>query len=39
MTKREIITEFYALTDDVLFADGFDDAIIGFNEEESIHTD
>ena len=34
MTKREIITDFYALTDDVLFADGFDDAIIGFNEED-----
>jgi hypothetical protein len=34
MTKREIITEFYAPTDDVLFADGFDDAIIGFNEDD-----
>jgi len=34
MTKREIITEFYAPTDDVLFADGFDDAIIGFYEND-----
>jgi hypothetical protein len=32
MTKRELITEYYAPTDDVLFADGFDDAIIGFHE-------
>ena len=34
MTKREIITEFYAPTDDVLFANGFDDAIIGFYEND-----
>lgn len=32
MTKKELITEYYAPNDDVLFADGFDDAIIGFHE-------
>jgi len=28
---KEIIMELYAQSDDVLFADGFDDAIIGFD--------
>lgn len=28
---KEIIIELYAQSDDVLFADGFDDAIIGFD--------
>jgi len=29
-TKKEMIIEYYADTDDILFADGLDDAIIGF---------
>jgi len=28
--KRDLIEEFYASSDEVLFADGFDEAIIGF---------
>lgn len=31
-TKRELIIEMFADTDDVLFADGLDDAIIGFDQ-------
>lgn len=31
MNKRDLITELYADTEDVLFADGFDEAIIGFD--------
>lgn len=30
-TKRELIIEHYADTDDILFADGLDEAIIGFD--------
>lgn len=30
MTRKELIIELYADTDDILFADGFDEAIIGF---------
>lgn len=30
-TKRELIIDMFADTDDVLFADGLDDAIIGFD--------
>lgn len=30
MSKRDIIIELYADTEDILFADGLDDAIIGF---------
>lgn len=31
-TKRELIIEMFADTDDILFADGLDDAIIGFDQ-------
>jgi hypothetical protein len=31
MTKKNLILEHFADTEDVLFADGFDDAIIGFD--------
>lgn len=31
MNKKNLILEHFADTDDVLFADGFDDAIIGFD--------
>jgi hypothetical protein len=34
MNKREMIEELYASTEDVLFADGLDEAIIGFAENE-----
>lgn len=34
MNKREQIIELYADTDDILFADGLDDAIIGFAANE-----
>lgn len=34
MSKRERIIELYADTEDVLFADGLDDAIIGFAEND-----
>ena len=32
MTKRERIIELFADTEDILFADGLDDAIIGFDQ-------
>jgi hypothetical protein len=32
MSYRDLIIDLYADTEDVLFADGFDDAIIGFEE-------
>lgn len=31
MNKKEMIVELYADTEDVLFADGYDDCIIGFD--------
>jgi hypothetical protein len=31
MSKKDLIIEHYSSSDDVLFADGFDDAIIGFD--------
>lgn len=31
MTKKQLIIEHFADTEDVLFADGFDEAIIGFD--------
>ena len=31
MNKKETIIELYADTDDILFADGYDDCIIGFD--------
>ena len=31
MTKKNLILQHFADTEDVLFADGFDDAIIGFD--------